>query len=292
MYSLSFDIETGEFLGIEKVLLSAGAVSVTQTLGDCDLFDEPLLPEIAKWSTCRIIALFNTQSARNFAQSQLSETFHVAALKQEELSDVDWSTSWRKKWLPQTFGNALCVCPSWCTPPDNTAYLVTIDPGQAFGTGSHETTSLCLTWLDQNVSLLDGAHVIDYGSGSGILGISAIKLGAACVIGVELDSDAIEVSRDNAIVNGVDKKIIFVDKVARDTEGAADILVANILMKPILELKPVFRRLLKVDGVLLLSGILTNQVDQVVSGYNEQFSIELVETDGEWALLRAARLSP
>jgi len=291
MYSLSFDIETEEFLRIEKVLLFAGAVSVTQTLGNCDVFDEPSLSEIAKWSTCRIIALFNTRPESDFALSQVSEAFQVGKLKQDELSDTDWSKSWRKEWSPQTFAETLCICPSWCRPPDNTSHLVIIDPGQAFGTGSHETTSLCLNWLGQNLSRLEDAHVIDYGSGSGILGISAIKLGAAYVMGVELDADAIVVSRDNAMVNGVERKIAFVDKVAPEIENAADILIANILLKPILELEPIFHRLLKFDGVLLLSGILTCQVDQVVSAYSERFSINLAQTDGDWALLRAVCLS-
>jgi len=290
MHSLSFDIETEEFLRIEKVLLFSGAVSVTQTLGNCDVFDEPSLSEIAKWSTCRIIALFNTRSESDFALSQVSETFHVGTLKQDELSDTDWSKSWKEEWLPQTFAETLCICPSWCRPPDNSLHIVIIDPGQAFGTGSHETTSLCLTWLGQNLSLLDDACVIDYGSGSGILGISAIRLGARHVTGVELDKDAIVVSRDNAIVNGVQEKIAFVEKIAPEVENAADILVANILFKPILELEPVFHRLLKCDGVLLLSGILASQVDRVVRAYSERFSIELLQTDGDWALLRATRL--
>ena len=290
MHSLSFDIETEEFLRIEKVLLFSGAVSVTQTLGNCDVFDEPSLSEIAKWSTCRIIALFNTRSESDFALSQVSETFQVGTLKQDELSDTDWSKSWKEEWLPQTFAETLCICPSWCRPPDNSLHIVIIDPGQAFGTGSHETTSLCLTWLGQNLSLLDDACVIDYGSGSGILGISAIRLGARHVTGVELDKDAIVVSRDNAIVNGVQEKIAFVEKIAPEVENAADILVANILFKPILELEPIFHRLLKCDGVLLLSGILTSQVDRVVRAYSERFSIELLQTDGDWALLRATRL--
>jgi ribosomal protein L11 methyltransferase len=149
---------------------------------------------------------------------------------------------------------------------------------------------LCLTWLGQNLSLLDDACVIDYGSGSGILGISAIRLGARHVTGVELDKDAIVVSRDNAIFNGVQEKIAFVEKIAPEVENAADILVANILFKPILELEPVFHRLLKCDGVLLLSGILASQVDRVVRAYSERFSIELLQTDGDWALLRATRL--
>jgi ribosomal protein L11 methyltransferase len=290
MHSLSFDIETEEFLRIEKVLLFSGAVSVTQTLGNCDVFDEPSLSEIAKWSTCRIIALFNTRSESDFALSQVSETFQVGTLKQDELSDTDWSKSWKEEWLPQTFAETLCICPSWCRPPDNSLHIVIIDPGQAFGTGSHETTSLCLTWLGQNLSLLDDACVIDYGSGSGILGISAIRLGARHVTGVELDKDAIVVSRDNAIVNGVQEKIAFVEKIAPEVENAADILVANILFKPILELEPIFHRLLKCDGVLLLSGILASQVDRVVRAYSERFSIELLQTDGDWALLRATRL--
>ena len=290
MHSLSFDIETEEFLRIEKVLLFSGAVSVTQTLGNCDVFDEPSLSEIAKWSTCRIIALFNTRSESDFALSQVSETFQVGTLKQDELSDTDWSKSWKEEWLPQTFAETLCICPSWCRPPDNSLHIVIIDPGQAFGTGSHETTSLCLTWLGQNLSLLDDACVIDYGSGSGILGISAIRLGARYVTGVELDKDAIVVSRDNAIVNGVQEKIAFVEKIAPEVENAADILVANILFKPILELEPIFHRLLKCDGVLLLSGILASQVDRVVRAYSERFSIELLQTDGDWALLRATRL--
>jgi ribosomal protein L11 methyltransferase len=291
VYSLSFDIETEEFLSIEKVLILAGAVSITQTQGNCDVFDEPSLPELAKWSTCRIIALFNTQAESDFAWNQLSETFQVAAFKRSELSDLDWSKSWRKEWLPRTFAETLCICPTWCKPPENIAHIVAIDPGQAFGTGSHETTSLCLAWLGQNLNLLENAYVIDYGSGSGILGISAVKLGAAHAIGVELDADAIVISRDNAALNEVQEKTIFVERVPSGTEGAADILVANILLRPILELEPVFHRLLKSEGMLLLSGILISQIDLVVGVYNKRFEIELAETDGDWALMRAARLS-
>jgi ribosomal protein L11 methyltransferase len=289
MYKLSFELETELFLRIEKVLLSAGASSITQTDGDCDVFDEPAVRETSSWSRCRMVALFNTEAESNFARSQLREILASVSLKQDKLTDSDWSKSWRNSWSPKTFSEKLCVCPSWLKPPTGVQYLVTLDPGQAFGTGSHETTSLCLSWLVQNLGSVKGAQVIDYGSGSGILGIAAIKLGASHVVGVELDLESILVSRDNACINGVDKKITFAERLELESSGVADVILANILLKPILQLEPVFLRLLKSGGVLLLSGILTSQVKEVFATYQERFSITVTDTDGDWALLTATR---
>jgi ribosomal protein L11 methyltransferase len=178
------------------------------------------------------------------------------------------------------FGKRLWICPSWRDVPDPTAVNVMLDPGLAFGTGTHATTSLCLRWLD---SLdLSQATVVDFGCGSGILGIAALKLGAKRVIGIDIDPQALLASQDNANRNDIGDKIeLYLPEHQPDLQ--ADVVLANILAAPLRELITVITAYCKTSGKLVLSGILDNQAQEINDLYSQYFDMQPIEIDGEWA---------
>ena len=178
------------------------------------------------------------------------------------------------------FGQKLWICPSWREVPDPNAVNVMLDPGLAFGTGTHPTTSLCLQWLD-SLDLKDKT-VLDYGCGSGILAIAALKLGAKSVIGVDIDPQALQASRDNAERNHVSEQLSLF--LAKDLPAnlEADIVVANILAGPLKELEPNIEILVKPNGLVGLSGILATQADSVYQAYQADFQLDPIVTLDEW----------
>lgn len=209
-------------------------------------------------------------------QPELVQTFDY---KIEQLEDKDWEREWMDNFHPIKFGERLWICPSWREIPDPTAVNVLLDPGLAFGTGTHATTALCLEWLE---SLdLTGKTVVDFGCGSGILGIAAIKLGAARVIGIDIDPQALEASLDNAQRNGVAHQLeVYLPQ--DQPEFMADVMVANILAAPLRELHSVILGLLKPQGAFALSGILVEQADSVANVYQEYCQLDAIAEQGEW----------
>ena len=180
-----------------------------------------------------------------------------------EVPDQDWVRATQAQFAPLEITPALWIVPSWCDPVDPSAINLALDPGLAFGTGSHPTTRLCLRWLARE--LRGGETVLDYGCGSGILAIAASRLGAARVVGTDIDPQAIAASRANAKRNGVDAAFVPVDALASD-ETAFDVVVANILANPLISLAPALARRLRCGGRIVLSGILDAQADAVISG--------------------------
>jgi ribosomal protein L11 methyltransferase len=178
------------------------------------------------------------------------------------------------------FGERLWICPSWRDVPDETAVNVMLDPGLAFGTGTHPTTSLCLQWLDGLD--LNGKTVIDFGCGSGILAIAALKLGAAKAIGIDIDPQAIQASRDNAERNGVSDRLELYLPDDQPAEMKADVVVANILAGPLRELAPLISVLPVAGGLLGLSGILASQAESVCEAYTNLFNLDPVVEKEEW----------
>lgn len=202
------------------------------------------------------------------------------AYKIEQIEDKDWEREWMDNFHPMQFGKRLWICPSWRPVPDESAVNVMLDPGLAFGTGTHPTTALCLQWLDG----LDLANktVIDFGCGSGILAIAALKLGAKQAIGIDIDPQAIQASRDNAERNGVsDRLSLFLAK-DQPENLQADIVVANILAGPLKELATPITQLLKKNGHLGLSGILTSQAESVCQAYQHSINLDDVTEKDEW----------
>ncbi|QDX31666.1 50S ribosomal protein L11 methyltransferase [Dickeya poaceiphila] len=271
-------------------LSESGAVSVTfQDTHDTPVF-EPLPGETRLWGDTDVIGLYDAETDMVEVVAMLE---HEPLLgtgfqhKIEQLEDKDWEREWMENFHPMQFGNRLWICPSWRDVPDPNAVNVMLDPGLAFGTGTHPTTSLCLQWLDG--LNLNGKTVIDFGCGSGILAIAALKLGAAHAIGIDIDPQAIQASRDNAQRNGVSERLeLFLPK-DQPKDLSADVVVANILAGPLRELAPLISVLPKAGGHLGLSGILASQAQSVAQAYEAQFQLDPVAEKEEWCRITGIR---
>ncbi|MCF6457633.1 50S ribosomal protein L11 methyltransferase [Pseudoalteromonas sp. MMG024] len=267
---------------ISDELMELGCPSVTFVDAKDTPIYEPKLGEVTLWADTTVIGLFDASVDMQAITDQLAKLPALQeqfVFKVEQLEDKDWEREWMDNFHPIQFGERLWICPSWRDIPDPNAVNVLLDPGLAFGTGTHNTTALCLRWLD---SLdLSGKTVVDFGCGSGILGIAALKLGAKRVIGIDIDPQALEASRDNAERNGVaDQLEVYLPE--DQPEFEADILVANILAQPLRELHQVILGLLKTGGEFALSGILEEQVTSVEDIYRQYAELETSQQDGEW----------
>ncbi|EGQ9917572.1 TPA: 50S ribosomal protein L11 methyltransferase [Vibrio parahaemolyticus] len=274
--------ENAEQIG-DMLMEETGALSVTfLDAQDTPVF-EPLPGETRLWGDTDILALYDAEADTNFiidqikASNMLAENF---AYKVEQLEDKDWEREWMENFHPMKFGERLWICPSWREVPEPDAVNVMLDPGLAFGTGTHPTTALCLEWLESMD--LSGKTVIDFGCGSGILAIAAIKLGAEKVIGIDIDPQALLASKDNAERNGVaDKLEVYLPQ--NQPEGLiADVVVANILAGPLRELAPIIKGLVKPNGALAMSGVLDTQAEDVASYYRDELHIDPIVEQCEW----------
>jgi ribosomal protein L11 methyltransferase len=252
---------------LEDALLASGAVSVTlQDNADQPIF-EPGLGETPLWDTVRITGLYD-------AEIDTAETTEIAAqafgddLPQhtwELLEDKDWEREWMKNFHAIRCGERLWICPSWQTPPEPDKVNLMLDPGLAFGTGTHPTTFMCMQWIDQqNFSGLD---IVDYGCGSGILGIATLLMGAKKVIGVDIDPQALLATTENARRNNLPADAMPVYLPANCPKIEADVMLANILAGPLAQLAPMLSEMTKVGGKICLSGILAVQAETVKNAY-------------------------
>ncbi|WP_434525834.1 50S ribosomal protein L11 methyltransferase [Photorhabdus asymbiotica] len=272
-------------------LMESGAVSVTfQDSHDNPVF-EPLPGETRLWGDTDVIGLYDAETDMKAVICQLEQVSQLGkgfVHKIEQLEDKDWEREWMDNFHPMRFGNRLWVCPSWREVPDPDAVNVMLDPGLAFGTGTHPTTSLCLQWLD---SLdLTGKTIIDFGCGSGILAIAALKLGAAHAIGIDIDPQAIQASRDNAERNGVIERLTLYLAKDQPNDLESDVVIANILAGPLRELAPVIGALPKPGGLLGLSGILASQAESVIQAYTDKFVIDPVAEQEEWCRISGVKI--
>ncbi|MDF7651770.1 50S ribosomal protein L11 methyltransferase [Candidatus Pantoea formicae] len=275
---------------LSDALMEVGAVSVTfQDTHDNPVY-EPLPGETRLWGDTDVIGLFDAETEMDDVVAELSQHpllgshFHH---KIEQIEDKDWEREWMDNFHPMRFGERLWICPSWRDVPDPNAVNVMLDPGLAFGTGTHPTTSLCLTWLDGLD--LQGKTVIDFGCGSGILAIAALKLGAAQAIGIDIDPQAIQASRDNAERNGVSDRLSLYLPHQQPENLLADVVVANILAGPLRELAPLISVLPKAGGHLGLSGVLASQAEGVCEAYAERFALDPVAEKEEWCRITGVR---
>lgn len=271
-------------------LIENGAVSVTfQDTHDNPVF-EPLPGETRLWGDTDVIGLFDAETEMEWVIAGLESHPLLGAgfaHKIEQIEDKDWEREWMDNFHPMRFGQRLWICPSWRDVPDPNAVNVMLDPGLAFGTGTHPTTALCLAWLDGLD--LAGKTVIDFGCGSGILAIAALKLGAAKAIGIDIDPQAIQASRDNAQRNGVSERLsLYLPHEQPDNLGA-DVVVANILAGPLRELAPLISVLPVAGGHLGLSGVLASQASSVCEAYEEQFALDPVAEKEEWCRITGVR---
>jgi ribosomal protein L11 methyltransferase len=278
----------------EDALLEAGALSITlQDAGD-DPVLEPAPGTTPLWPKVRLVALFDASIDREAVLAQLRAqlALPLAAATFETIADRAWEREWLKDFRPMRFGRRLWICPGGQRPAadelarGDAPCLIELDPGLAFGTGTHPTTALCLEWLDG--AALSGQRIIDYGCGSGVLAIAALKLGARSALGIDIDPQALLATRDNALRNGVEDRL-HVQLAQQDPGPPADVLLANILAEPLEILAPTFARLLVPGGLLVLSGLLTGQAAAVASRYAAWFDIGPAIIRDDWARLDGVR---
>ena len=250
---------------------------------------EPMPGEVIYWTNTVVVGLFDAEHPMDNVLRQLKKVAffkdHVE-YKLEQLEDKDWEREWMDNFHPIKFGKRLWVCPSWRDIPDPTAVNVMLDPGLAFGTGTHPTTALCMQWLDQHIA--SEQTVVDFGCGSGILGIAALKLGAKRVVGIDIDPQAIEASTANAARNNVSGQIeLYLPK--DQPQLQADVVVANILAGPLADLSQIISGYVKPGGLLALSGILQSQAQSVIAAYQHEFSFDPIAKQDEWVRLSARK---
>jgi ribosomal protein L11 methyltransferase len=293
--ALVFDAAAEDADAWADALLDAGASSVdvtdpaAGTAAEVPLYGEPGEPTDGLWPVNRLTALFGPDANPDAALATAARALDRPAPSHEThpVPEQDWVRATQAQFAPIPITDRLWIVPSWCTAPDPAAINLILDPGLAFGTGSHPTTRLCLRWLA--MELTGGERVLDYGCGSGILAIAAAKLGAAEVIGTDIDPQAIVASRDNARRNDVSATFALPDALAQTTARGVDVIVANILANPLVLLAPALAGRVRAGGRIVLSGILAPQADSVVAAYGRWFNIAVWDGEGDWVALAGTR---
>ncbi|MGZ8250268.1 50S ribosomal protein L11 methyltransferase [Methylomagnum sp.] len=273
---------------LSDLFVDIGAVSVGfEDAGDQPLF-EPKPGETPLWRRTQVIALFEADADEAEVRAAVEAQFggRLADWVWATIEDQVWERAWLDHFKPMQFGRRLWVCPTGFAPPDPAAVNVILDPGLAFGTGTHPTTALCLEWLDGQ-DLADQA-VVDYGCGSGILAVAALKLGADSAWGVDIDPQAITASADNARKNGVEAGLKLGYPKDLPTQPA-DILLANILAGPLVELADAILAHLRPGGRLALSGILAMQAETVRRAYESRVELAPTVIQEDWVLLAGVK---
>lgn len=273
--------ETAE--AISDMLSGNGAQAVTfQDAQDQPIY-EPLPGEVKLWQQTIVTGLFDAEHnmdrvLHNLSQSKILQKDFTYKL--DQLEDKDWEREWMENFHPMQFGQRLWICPSWKPVPDPDAVNILLDPGLAFGTGTHPTTAMCLEWLDGLD--LTGKTVVDFGCGSGVLAVAALKLGASRVIGIDIDPQAIIASEDNAKRNGVEGQLeLYLPE--NQPQFEADVVVANILAGPLKSLSEVILGYCKPGGKIALSGILETQVDDISQCYAKTITLDQPGLQEGWA---------
>ncbi|HDO1312280.1 50S ribosomal protein L11 methyltransferase [Aeromonas veronii] len=269
---------------VSNMLLGRGAQAVTfMDAKDVPVY-EPMPGETPLWGETEVMGLFDAETDPAPTIAFFQQIFgENVGYKVEQLEDKDWVREWMDHFHPMQFGERLWICPSWRDVPNPDAVNVMLDPGLAFGTGTHPTTALCLQWLDGLD--LAGKTVVDFGCGSGILGIAALKLGAARVIGIDIDPQAIQASRDNAARNGVADQIELYLPADQPQDVEADVVIANILAGPLRELAPLIADHGKPGSLMALSGVLESQAPELETIYGQWFEMDPTAVKEEWCRL-------
>jgi len=280
------DLQSGDPAPVEQALIELGAVSIELS----DAADHPILepaPGAAPlWPKLCISALFDAdieKTAIRLAVVGALDTESLPAMRFEPLTDRDWIENWRQTLHPVRFGRNLWICPTGCDCPDPDGTVIELDPGLAFGTGSHPTTALCLDWLANRDD--HGGPVLDYGCGSGILSIAALVLGAERVLSVDLDEQALQATRDNAVRNHVAGRLTIVRPETACAGHQYDHVVANILSGTLIELAAELKRYCHSGTRIALSGILADQTASVTAAYRPWVEFEQPIERDDWVLL-------
>ncbi|MBU2864897.1 50S ribosomal protein L11 methyltransferase [Reinekea forsetii] len=280
---------------LEDAMLLAGCKAVTLIDTEDQPVFEPIRGTTPLWEHTTLQGLFDEdtdaeQLVDTLNQLIAAEKMHVGTVSAEILEDKDWEREWMDNFQPIACGDRLWIVPSWREAPDQNAVNLKLDPGLAFGTGTHPTTFLCLKWLNDHVK--GGETVLDYGCGSGILGLSALLLGAEQMDGIDIDPQAITATENNANTNNLSPSLF---RVTTDVEALAesyDVVVANILAGPLCDMAEAICQRLKADAPLVLSGILSHQASSVVDAYERWISFDPVEELEGWVRLSGRKRQP
>lgn len=293
--ALTIDANAEEAEALSDVLLELGALSVDIRDADAGsereqpVFGEPGEPGATLWPASELTALFESDTDIAAIVAAVTGAAHLARLPHYRLAEVkeqDWVRLTQSQFEPIRISGRLWIIPTWHTPPDPGAINLILDPGLAFGTGSHPTTRLCLRWLDENMR--GGEDVLDYGCGSGVLAIAAVKLGAGSVTGIDIDPRAVEASRRNAAQNRVAADFYTPDEAPA---VQADIVMANILANPLITLASTLAGDTRAGGRVVLSGILRGQADEVAAAFQSWFRIVPASEDEGWVCLEGTRIT-
>ncbi|MFZ3018482.1 MAG: 50S ribosomal protein L11 methyltransferase [Gallionella sp.] len=292
--TLVVDTDAKHAEALSEALLELGALSVDLLDADADtpdeqaIFGEPGEPPPGVWQHNRVSALFDADKDVVAILGDAAKRIGLKELPEhrvETLADNDWVRLTQSQFDPIPISPRLWIVPTWHQPSDPTAINIVLDPGLAFGTGSHPTTRLCLRWLDDNIK--GGESVLDYGCGSGILAIAALKLGAARAVGVDVDVQAVIASRDNAVANSVDNVQFYQPNNA--PKDSYDVVVANILTNPLRMLAPLLANAAKPGGQIVLSGILQEQAQDVMDIYAQWFDLNAPVFEDGWSCLSGTK---
>lgn len=293
--TVTFDIPRAAADPVGDALLDAGALSVSvedawEGTGDeKPIFGEPG-GDAGLWDQCRIAAMFadGVDVDQIIARACAANAIAVPHYSRSRLDDIDWVQKNRDQFQPIKISERIWIVPTWHVAPHADAINIALDPGAAFGTGSHATTRLCLQWLEAHVPARRGQSVLDYGTGSGILAIAAMKLGAGSALGVDIDLQAIEAARYNAGQNAVAITFAGTDQ---PLAAVADITVANILANPLKVLAPLLASHTRTGGLLVLAGILDQQADEIISIYREWFHLSVWKREEGWSCIAGERVA-
>jgi len=286
--ALTFPLGGRDAQSAESACFEAGALAVTLT----DLQDDPVLEpapgEVRLWPQTRVQALFDAEIEPSAARSAVSSFLDLPLeeIEMTMLADRPWEREWLKDFHAMRFGRRLWISPHHEAVEDPDAVVVNLDPGLAFGTGTHATTALCLEWLDSN--LYRDASVIDYGCGSGILALAAARLGARRAACFDIDPQALLATRDNALANGLEQRI-DIHESPDDLPEQVDVLLANILSAPLCALAAEFAARVKPGGSVVLAGLMEHEVSEVTEAYRPWFDINRFGTREAWVCLAGSR---
>jgi ribosomal protein L11 methyltransferase len=286
--ALSFPLGRRDAQSAESACFEAGALAVTLTDCQDDPVLEPAPGEIRLWPQTRVQALFDGEMEPSAAASAVASFLDLPLeeIEMTVLADRPWEREWLKDFHAMRFGRRLWVSPHHEAVEDADAAVVYLDPGLAFGTGTHATTALCLEWLDSN--LYRDSSVIDYGCGSGILALAAARLGARSAACFDIDPQALLATRDNAVANGVSERIEIHESPV-DLPKQVDVLLANILSAPLCALAAGFAALVRPGGSVVLAGLMEHEVSEVTEAYRAWFHIDRFGTREGWVCLAGPR---
>lgn len=277
---------------VESFLEEEGALSITwNDAGDTPVL-EPLPGETPLWDELVATILFEADKDLTFIKQQLinnQAAWNITNFHIEKLKDQDWVRVWMKDFHPMLFGDNLWIYPSNYKIPDDDSVKIHLDPGLAFGTGTHPTTALCLEWLDKNPP--KDLKVIDYGCGSGVLTIAAAKLGAQHITAIDIDPQGLVATKENMLRNDITEETISCYLPDACPQGTVDLVLANILCAPLIELFPVISSLTSPNGTLVLSGLLKKQKKQLIETYSAGFKNFEVKTLDDWVRITATKIS-